>query len=67
MTIRTNQQQVNVDGKHVGKNRPDLQYTYNGKRYYEEYDTPASKRGVPHLDRVLSNDPDSVIGVIRVP
>jgi hypothetical protein len=35
--IRVNQQQVNVEGVRVGVNRPDLQYTLDGRRYYVEY------------------------------
>lgn len=62
--IRLNQWQVDADGKVVGMNRPDLQYTKNGKRYYVEYDTSVSKRGEGHRDRILTNDvnadPDDV-------
>lgn len=52
--IRINQQQVNAKGHHVGINRPDLQYTLNGKRYYVEYDTKSSKRGPEHKKKDFS-------------
>ena len=31
---RTNQRQVGTDARQLGLNRPDLQYTLDGKRYY---------------------------------
>jgi len=43
--IRVNQQQVNALGQRVGINRPDLQYTLNGQRYYVEYEGLANPRG----------------------
>jgi len=49
--LRVNQQQVDIDGNRVGVNRPDLQYTVGGQRYYEEFDTPnlEPRRGhTPH-------------------
>ncbi len=54
--IRLNQQQVNAEGVRVGINRPDLQYTLNNQRYYEEYETSASMRGPAHIERILAND-----------
>jgi hypothetical protein len=65
--IRVNQQQVNVNRVRVGINRPDLQYTLNGVRYYEEYDIPSSTRGVPHRDRILANDPAGIVDLFTVP
>ncbi|MGE3465515.1 MAG: RHS repeat domain-containing protein, partial [Pyrinomonadaceae bacterium] len=64
--IRVNQQQVNAEGKRVGINRPDLQYTRkDGTRAYTEYDRPGkgvnSLRGRAHADRILSNDPQGVV------
>jgi RHS repeat-associated protein len=59
--IRTNQQQVNAAGQRVGINRPDLQFTYEGRRWYIEWDTTSSLRGIPHGERILANDPDAMI------
>lgn len=55
--IRVNQQQVNAAGERVGINRPDLQFTYEGERWYIEWDRPSSRRGIPHGERILANDP----------
>lgn len=61
--VRVNQQQLNVDYHRVGINRPDLQYTLDGKRYYVEIDKPLcsdptkSLRSLPHAQRILNNDP----------
>lgn len=55
--IRVDQQQVNAEGKHVGVNRPDLQYTLDGKRHYVEWDTSTSGRGAGHESRIRANDP----------
>lgn len=55
--IRVNQQQVNAAGQRVGINRPDLQYTLNGQRYYVEYEGLANPRGALHEARILANDP----------
>jgi RHS repeat-associated protein len=55
--IRVDQQQVDADGNHVGVNRPDLQYTLDGKRHYVEWDTPSSNRGPGHEARIKANDP----------
>lgn len=60
--IRVNQQQVNVQGQRVGVNRPDLQYTLNGKRYYVEYETSVSPRGPGHAQRIIANDPTAAHG-----
>src|SRR5260370_4518186 len=59
--IRVNQEQVNAQGVRVGINRPDLQYTLNGRRYYVDYDTSSSMRCPIHRNRILSNDPKSLI------
>ncbi len=59
--FRVNQHQVNAAGERVGVNRPDLQFTFGGKRYYIEYDTPVSNRGPPHRERILANDPNGVV------
>jgi hypothetical protein len=66
--IRVNQQQVNADGKRVGTNRPDLQYTdAAGVRRYVEYETKGSDRGDGHVERILANDPAGIAGWLRVP
>jgi hypothetical protein len=57
LDIRINQQQVDINGVRVGVNRPDVQYTFNGVRYYEEFDTAASRRGPGHGARIAANDP----------
>jgi RHS repeat-associated protein len=59
--IRVDQQQVDVNGNHVGINRPDLQYTLDGKRYYVEWDTPSSGRGAGHQARIMANDPNGKV------
>jgi hypothetical protein len=62
--VRINQRQVNIDGEVRGMNRPDLQYTLNGKRYYVEWDRPhcsgasGSVRGNDHRTRLAINDPN---------
>ena len=37
--IRKNQQQVDINGNKVGRNKPDVQYNYKGKHYNIEVDT----------------------------
>jgi hypothetical protein len=64
--IRINQQQVNAEGKHVGVNRPDLQYTLEGKRNYVEWDTKSSNRGTLHEYRTLANDPKGEVKLIEM-
>ena len=59
--IRINQQQVNIQGQRVGINRPDLQYTLNGKRVYVEWDTAPAPRAIPHGERIMANDPDGML------
>lgn len=65
--VRVNQQQINLAGQRVGINRPDLQYTLNGQRYYEEFETLGSIRGPAHVDRLLANDPTGVATWQMVP
>jgi hypothetical protein len=57
--IRVNQEQVNGQGIRVGQNRPDLQFTLGDKRFYIEWDTSSSSRGVAHAMRILANDPSA--------
>jgi hypothetical protein len=64
--IRVNQQQVNVNGVRVGINRPDLQFTQGGKRYYAEWDTSSSNRGIPHGERIMANDPDGLVYIFTL-
>jgi hypothetical protein len=65
--IRVNQEQVNLQGVWVGINKPDLQYTLKGQRYYFEYDQPTgntwpnSPRGSAHAYKILSNDPNGIV------
>ncbi len=59
--IRVNQHMVDIEGTRVGVNRPDLQFTLDGKRYYIEYDTSSSGRRLPHQVRIPLNDPDAVV------
>jgi RHS repeat-associated protein len=59
--VRVNQQQVDASGTRVGVNRPDLQFTLDGKRYYIEYDTTSSPRAPGHEQRILANDPDAIV------
>ena len=66
--IRVNQQQVKFrNGQRVGTNRPDLQFDYNGRRYYVEYDSPASGRGPGHQSRLTANDPEAEVILIIIP
>lgn len=62
--IRVNQQQVNALGQRVGINRPDLQFTLNGRRYYIEYEGLGAPRGAAHSYRILANDPVDGFNVI---
>lgn len=64
--FRVNQQQVNINGVRVGINRPDLQYTLNGRRFYEEFDTVLSNRGPGHAARISANDPFGFINLFTV-
>ena len=64
--FRVNQQQVDINGTRVGANRPDLQYTLDGQRYYEEFDTLVSTRGPGHAARISANDPSGIVNLFRV-
>jgi hypothetical protein len=65
--IRVNQQQVNSQGRRVDTNRPDLQYTLNGRRHYVEYEGVANPRGAVHRARITANDPNAVFRLRIVP
>lgn len=54
-------------GQRVGINRPDLQYTVSGRRYYSEYEGLRARRGPSHRARITANDPDAVVIVREVP
>jgi hypothetical protein len=64
--FRVNQQQVNINSARIGINRPDLQYTLNGQRFYEEFDTLQSSRGATHATRLEANDPFGIINWFTV-
>ena len=61
--IRLDQAQVNAAGVKVGTNRPDLQFTLDGTRYYEEFESPGSNRGPGHLNTIFEHDPNGVASV----
>ncbi|MFB6719398.1 RHS repeat-associated core domain-containing protein [Kribbella sp. NPDC056345] len=65
--MRVNQQQVNINGDRVGVNRPDLQYTLNGRRHYAEYDVPPPTRAPGHKQRIIANDPTAKVHLYTVP
>ncbi len=50
----------------MGINRPDLQFDYKGRRYYVEYDSPASGRGLGHQSRLTTNDPEGEVILIII-
>lgn len=64
--FRVNQQQVDINGTRVGINRPDLQYTLNGERVYEEFDVPPSSRAAAHQTRLEANDPAGRVELFEV-
>lgn len=51
----------------MGTNRPDLQYTLNGRRHYVEYEGVANPRGAVHRARITANDPNAVFRLRIVP
>jgi len=64
--FRVNQQQVDINGTRVGINRPDLQYSLNGERVYEEFDVPPSTRAPTHQVRLEANDPAGRVELFEV-
>ena len=56
--IRKNQQQVDINGNTVGKNRPDVQFDKDGVHYNIEYDTTV-KGSMKHQKEIPLNDPNS--------
>jgi RHS repeat-associated protein len=65
--FRVNQQQVDINGRRVGLNRPDLQYTLGRKRHYEEFERTKPGRWPEHRDRIKANDPKGKVKVHFVP
>lgn len=58
--IMFNQTQVDINGKKIGNNRPDVQYDLNGQHYNVEFDThPGS--GLRHQQTVQANDPNAKV------
>lgn len=58
--VRKNQTQVDINGKKIGNNRPDVQYDLNGQHYNVEFDThPGS--GLRHQQTVQANDPNAKV------
>ena len=55
-----NQQQVDINGRRVGTNRPDLQYTLGRERFYEEFETRSMSSASAHQARILANDPMAI-------
>lgn len=56
--IRKNQRQVDVNGKTVGANRPDVQFDKNGQHTNVEFDTNTSSMN-KHKRIIPKNDPNS--------
>lgn len=64
--LRVNQQQVDINDVRVGINRPDLQYTINDQRFYEEFDTVSSNRGPGHQVRIEVKGPTGIVNLFEV-
>ncbi len=58
--IRKNQVQVDVHGRRVGNNRPDIQYDQCGVHHCVEYDT-FERNSVRHRQVIRRNDPNTGI------
>ena len=58
--VRKNQTQVDINGKKVGNNRPDVQYDMNGQHLNVEFDTK-SNNGLKHQQTIQTNDPNSKV------
>lgn len=59
--LRVNQQQINALLRRVGITRPDIQYTYQGRRFYELLQASTSQQDISPVDQSLSNDSDGMI------
>lgn len=66
-TSASTSKQVDALDQRVGINRPDLQYTLNGRRHYVEYEGPGNPRGAAHRARILANDPNAAFDLRIVP
>ena len=58
--IRKNQAQVEINGKKVGTNRPDVQYDMNGQHINVEFDTKP-ENGLQHQQTIQNNDPNTKV------
>lgn len=58
LSIRKNQEQVDVNGNKVGSNRPDLQYDRDGIHHNVEVDT-SDKGSLNHQNIIPLNDPNA--------
>jgi len=58
--IRKNQAQVEINGKKVGTNRPDVQYDMNGQHMNVEFDTKPDN-GLQHQQTIQNNDPNTKV------
>ena len=58
--IRKNQAQVEINGKKVGTNRPDVQYDMNGQHMNVEFDTKP-ENGLQHQQTIQNNDPNTKV------
>ncbi len=58
LSIRKNQQQVDVNGDLAGTNRPDLQYNRDGVHHNVEVDT-TDAGSLGHQSTIPANDPDA--------
>ena len=59
--LRVDQQQVSATRQRVGINRPDIQYTLGGQRFYEVLQSSTSQQDISSVDQSLSNDSDGTI------
>lgn len=59
--LRVDQQQINATRQRVGITRPDIQYTYQGRRFYELLQASTSQQDISPVDQSLSNDSDGMI------
>ncbi len=58
--IRKNQQQVDVNGKNAGRNRPDVQYDKKGRHHNVEFDN-SKKASEKHGTTIKQNDPNAKV------
>ena len=58
--VRKNQTQVDINGKKVGRNRPDVQYDMDGQHINVEFDTKP-ENGSNHQQTIQKNDPNAKV------